>query len=401
LFGIFPSLYSFIPQWSEFFDTVLFFKSGIGAVDIVLLLMFGLTIYRYLGKRYNHYHKIGIASSTFLFIIWIVFEIIRNIGQFGLSAPGEFRFRYLILVLPFYIALNFNTIKSRKKLAKFIIIVAYFLPLISIPLIGNMKGWSFGAENRFLNSQIYLGMVYSIALIWLSQKYSYLKYSKNLLFVSLFPFIFFFIIDSHRSAWLATAVIIGLLFYLNELKVERFYKVIPYILVLGSLLIPSINDTGLDFSNYIEKRASAFINPEEDNTSDWRLIMWNLQLEKFAKSPVLGEGFGGYWTVVFPNGEVVNVSPHSYYVQTLVKLGIIGMLLYLLIIFKLFIKLKKFLNKAKKKFNPEMPLIIMGFCVIITMHVYYITYSLEYYSLIYLGLAIAVMLDKKYYLNEA
>jgi len=330
-----------------------------------------------------------------------VFEIIRNIGQFGLSAPGEFRFRYLILVLPFYIALNFNTIKSRKKLAKFIIIVAYFLPLISIPLIGNMKGWSFGAENRFLNSQIYLGMVYSIALIWLSQKYSYLKYSKNLLFVSLFPFIFFFIIDSHRSAWLATAVIIGLLFYLNELKVERFYKVIPYILVLGSLLIPSINDTGLDFSNYIEKRASAFINPEEDNTSDWRLIMWNLQLEKFAKSPVLGEGFGGYWTVVFPNGEVVNVSPHSYYVQTLVKLGIIGMLLYLLIIFKLFIKLKKFLNKAKKKFNPEMPLIIMGFCVIITMHVYYITYSLEYYSLIYLGLAIAVMLDKKYYLNEA
>lgn len=400
LFGIFPSLNSFIPQWNEWFSIFFYFSSGIGAIDIVLLFMLALTIYRYSSKWYVNIKKIGVGGVIILFFLWMLFEIIRNIGQYGLSAPGEFRTRYLILVLPFYIALNFNTIESRKKLAKFLIYISYFIPLLYIPVVGMLKGWSFGAEDRFLSASIYLGMVYGLTLIWLSNKYRYLKFSKKILIVSLFPFIFFFIIDSHRSVWLATAVILGLLTYLNELKVRRYYKVIPVILVLGAILIRSINDMGFDLSNYIEQRGSAFLNPEADATSNWRLIMWTAQLEKFAESPILGEGFGGYWTVVFPNGQIVNISPHSYYVQTLVKVGIIGMALYLIIVFKLFRKLRIFLKKAKKKFNPEMPLIILGFCVLITMHVYYIVYSLEYYSLIYLGLAIAVVLDKKYYLNE-
>jgi len=401
LLGIFPDLNMFIPQWYDNLSNSLYFSSGIGAIDIVLLLMLALTIYRYVNKRYVKINKIGIGGVLLVFFIWMLFEIIRNVGRYGLSAPGEFRFRYLILVLPFYIALNFNTIESRKRLAKFIIVVSYFIPLLYIPVVGMMKGWTFGAEDRFLNSQIYLGMVYSLTLIWLSNKYKYLKFSNNIIIVSLIPFVFFFIIDSHRSAWLAAAVMLGMLFYINELKVAKIIKAIPIILVLGAIVIPSINDTGLHFTKYIEQRGSAFVDPSADPTSEWRLIMWTAQLEKFVKSPILGDGFGAYWTVVFSDGTIVNISPHSYYVQTLVKVGIIGMILYIIIVFKLFSKLKIFLKKSKKKLNPEMPLIILGFCVLITMHIYYIIYSLEYYSLLYLGLAAAVMLDKRYEINEA
>lgn len=400
LLGVFPNLNSFIPQWYEGLSNSLYFSSGIGAIDIVLLFMLALTIYRYMNKRYVNIKKIGIGGVLLALFLWMIFEIVRNIGQYGLSAPGEFRFRYLILVLPFYIALNFNTIESRKRLAKFIIVVSYFIPLLYIPIIGIMKGWAFGAEDRFLNSQIYLGMVYSLTLIWLSNKYKYLKFSNNILIISLIPFVFFFIIDSHRSAWLAAVVMLGMLFYINELKVGKIIKAIPIILVLGAIVIPSINDTGLHFTKYIEQRGSAFVDPSADPTSDWRLMMWAAQMDKFVKSPILGEGFGGYWNVVFPDGAIVNISPHSYYVQTLVKVGIIGMLLYLIVVFKLFSKLKLYLKNAKRKFNPEMPLILLAFCVLITMHIYYIVYSLEYYSLFYLGLAVAVMLDKRYEINE-
>lgn len=400
-FGIFPNLNTFIPQWVDFFDTALYFKSGIGAIDIVLLFMLGLTVYRYIKKQYRNNHKIGVAAFVIAFFIWMLFEIIRNIGQYGLSAPGEFRFRYLILALPLFIALNFNTLESRKKIAKFIVVISYFIPLFYIPVVGMMKGWTFGEENRFLNSQIYLGMVYGLTLIWLSGKYKYLKFSKNILIVSLIPFTFFFIIDSHRSAWLAAVVILGMLFYLDELKVGKIIKSIPFVLILGAIVIPTINDSGLNFTKYIERRGSAFVDPSTDPTSNWRLLMWTAQLEKFVKSPILGEGFGGYWSVVFPNGTIVNYSPHSYYVQTLVKVGIIGMALYFIIVFKLFNRFKKFLKTAKSKLNPELSIVILGFCVLITMHVYYIVYSLEYYSLIWFGLAVAVLLDKKYYLNES
>lgn len=390
----------FIPQWYDGLSNSLYFRSGIGALDIVLLFMLTLTIYRYVNKRYIYIKNNGIGGLFIVFFLWMLFEIIRNVGRYGLSAPGEFRFRYLILVLPFYIALNFYTFESRKKLAKFLIIVSYFIPLLYIPVIGMMKGWVFGAENRFLNSQIYLGMVYSLTLIWLCNKYKYLRFSKNILLISLFPFAFFFIIDSHRSVWLAAITMLGILFYINELKVGKLIKVIPLILVISAVVFSIINKTGLNPTKYVEERGSAFVNPEADQTSYWRLIMWSLQIEKFINSPIIGEGFGGYWTVVLPDGQIVNVSPHSYYVQTLVKVGLIGMALYLLIVFKLFSRLKQFLKIAKKKNNPEMPLIILGFCVLITMHIYYIVYSLEYYSLFYIGLAAAVILDKRYYLNE-
>lgn len=400
LFGIFPNLNSFIPRWSEFLNTVYYFKVGIGAIDIILLSMLGLTIIRYINKQYRNYQKIGIGAVLIVFFIWMLFEIIRNYGKFGLSAPGEFRFRYLILVLPVFIAMNFNSFEARKKLARTLIKVGYFLPLLYIPVIGIMKGWTFGAENRFLNSQIYLGMIYSLTFLLISRKYNYLKFNKNVILISLIPFAFFFIIDSHRSAWLAAAVILGLLYYLKELKAGRIFRLIPFLIILGAIVIPLISDTGINIIKYVEQRGSAFYDPSSDPTSEWRMMMWSLHMDKFFSSPIIGEGFGEYWYVVFPNGQVVNVSPHSYYVQTLVKVGIIGMALWVFIIFKIFFRIKKFLEDARRKFNPELPIIILSFCVLITMHVYYIVYSLEYYSLMYLGLAIAVMLDRKNYLNE-
>jgi len=129
--------------------------------------------------------------------------------------------------------------------------------------------------------------------------------------------------------------------------------------------------------------------------------MWSVQLEKFKESPIWGEGFGGYWYVIFPDGTTANVSPHNYYVQTLVKLGIIGMLLYISIVSKIFFKMLNYLRIIKRKKIPEKPLVLLGFCVLITMHVYYFVYSLEYYSLIYLGLALAVILDKRNYPENA
>lgn len=399
LFGIFPNITSFIPNSEEYFSSLLYFKSGIGAVDIVLLLMLGLTIYRYINSKYREYKKLNITVWIVVFFIWLLFEILRNIGKYGLSAPGEFRFRYLILSLPLFIALNFNTLESRKKLVKFILFIGYYLPLLFIPIIGTMKGWSFGEQNRFLNSQIYLGMVYSLTLIILCIKYKYLKYNRNIVYLSLIPFVFFFIIDSHRSVWLAAAVIFLLMFYLNELRVGKIIKIIPFILILGIIVIPSINATGIQFNKYIEQRSLAFIDPSADPTSAWRLMIWRAQINKVINNPILGEGFGGYWGVSIPAYGYVNVSPHNYYVQTMIKLGLVGLALYSVIALKLFLKLKYFLKIAKRKFNPELPLIILGFCVIITMHIYYLVYSLEYYSLIYLGLAIAVLLDNKYYMN--
>lgn len=402
LLGIFPLLNSFIPQWSENIENALTFKSGLMAIDVVLLIMFVLTLVRFLNGKYKHYNKLGLASFTIFFAFYLFIEIIRNIGKYGISAPGEFRFRYLILILPFYIALNFNTSNNRKKLVKIIIFLGYFIPLFYIPIVGIMKGWIFGAENRFLNSQIYLGMVYSLALIYLSIKYNYINYKKSLIIFSLIPFTFFFVIDSHRSTWLSAFVIILTLFFLKEIKINKLTIILPFMLFLGIILIPLINDTGINLSQYITERGSAYFDPANDASSNFRLIMWDLQLEKFYQNPILGEGFGGYWKTILPNGSIIDISPHSYYIQTLVKLGLIGLLLSLIFIFILFKRFTRIYKITIKIHNQEKPLLVLGIIVIISMIIYNIVYSLEYYSLIYLGVSIGVLLDKnnKFYESE-
>jgi hypothetical protein len=388
--GIIPLFNTFIPQWNNKIEEFFHFSNGMRAVDFVLLVMLNITLYRSFKGYYKKKSKLQIGIYGIAFTILILFEIIRNINIYGLSAPGEFRFRYLIFVLPFYLALNLKTINSRKWLIKFLIAGLYYIPLCYIPVIGIMKGWTFGAESRFLNSQVYLGMIYTIAIALLADKYKFIRINKLYLFSSLIPFSFFFIVDSHRSAWMSLVIIFIILIYLKEIRIGKFAKFLPAILLMLMLVIPLISEAGLNVSEYVEKRASAFWNPEVDGTSNFRLIMWKLQLEKFKESPLLGEGFGGYWEVTFPNGQKVNVSPHSYYVQTLVKMGVIGLIIYLLIMINIFKKFRYYLKILKNK--KEYFLIVMGFSIIITMHFYYTVYSLEYASLIFLGISISSIL---------
>lgn len=123
VFGIFPILNNFIPEWYEKMAQFLYLNNGIGIIDLILILMMLLTIYRYLTEQYQDLQNLGVMGLIITFSVWLMVEIIRNLNQYKLSALGEFRFRYLILVLPIYIALNFNNPEARKKLSRYLIII--------------------------------------------------------------------------------------------------------------------------------------------------------------------------------------------------------------------------------------------------------------------------------------
>jgi len=400
IFGIIPSINAFIPNWYDKLNNIYTLKSGFQIVDLIFLFMLFLIVYRTVNKQYKRLKKIDLVLPLLIFFLWMLFEIVRNLREYGISAPGEFRFEYLILVLPVYIGLNFNNSIERKKLFIFLIFISFFVPMLYIPVIGFMKGWSFGGEaNRFLNSQIYLGMVYGLTAIIISKKYNFIKIPYSIISIFSVPFLFFFFIDSHRSAWLAALVILLMLLYLKEIRIRKAILLIPVIAVISIIVISLLNDAGINFIKYFSSRADAFINPKADSTSDWRLMMWQAQFAKFLKAPLLGEGFGGYWDVIFSNGATVFISPHNFYIQTLVKIGFIGLAIYIVIAAKIFNRLRNYISSAPQ--NKELPIIIIGFCALIAMHIYFLVYSIEYYSLMYIGLALAVVLDKNnYIINE-
>ena len=81
---------------------------GFHAVDLILIGMAGALIFRLLNtamSKRSNYTKINYLSFLIsIFALLILFEIVRNIPQYGLSALGEFRFYYLILIIPLYIS---------------------------------------------------------------------------------------------------------------------------------------------------------------------------------------------------------------------------------------------------------------------------------------------------------
>jgi O-antigen ligase len=388
ILGFLPDFFMFIPNRPDFIVGGLPVGMGLRAVDLIFLTMTISVFYRVI---FDHGIKkdLGLRNVLLIFSAFILFEILRNVNEYGLSAPGEFRFNYFYLIIPAYIAIYFDNATDRKRLAKLLIGISIFVPILTVPIIGMYKGWSFGSEDRFLNSATYLGIAYGYTLLLLSCKYKIMQVSKRNLMLLALSLIFMTLIDGHRSAWLAIVVIIVSLVFLKE--ISRKYLTVIIITGFIGLIITAlvVNNYGMNLQDYLATRSIAFVNPELDDTSAWRILQWQAQIEKIVNSPLLGEGFGGYYRVYIPGVEDASVSPHSYYIQSLVKIGIVGLFLYLLIVKKILAKMFLWLKHQKR--NPEYPFVLIGILALIAAHFFYIVYSLEYMTMFFVGLSLAVV----------
>ena len=80
----------------------------------------------------------------------------------------------------------------------------------------------------------------------------------------------------------------------------------------------------------------------------------------------MGEGFGGYWKIYIPElGQELDVSPHSLYVQTLVKTGVIGLGLYLVLVWKSLKQMFDWMKIQDYVLHPEYALVLVGIITIL------------------------------------
>lgn len=388
--GVLPLVYQMTPNFNPDYGVI---GGGFNAVDVVLVSMAGAVGIRALrrGKAagWEIFSLFGILLAG-----WLMYEIVRNIGTYGISAPGEFRYRYLVLVVPVYIAFFFEAAGERRKLFRLLVFCSLIFTLASVPIIGTLKGWVIRItgtyEDRFLAADLTLGLVYGFAMLFLARKYNYVEFSNRRLWSTALPVLFMVYIDSHRSVWLVCSVILFAFMVMKEIKVTKIWQWgIPLVILVISIWFAS-EQAGVNPTQYIAARGLAFVSPEEDETSAWRLAQWEVQITKFYSSPVIGEGFGGHFGLSGLKGDV-GVQPHSLYVQTLVKIGIVGTFLYLAVVFKLLSSFKKWITEQSNSGNSETGLVKVAFVILIAAHAYYFTYAFDYYTWLYVGLGIAVV----------
>ena len=80
------------------------------------------------------------------------------------------------------------------------------------------------------------------------------------------------------------------------------------------------------------------------------MAVWDSSIKSILEKPLFGQGFGGYWNIFVPElNTTFNLPPHNLYIHTVVKIGLIGLILYLIIILKIYKKLKRALILLKEK----------------------------------------------------
>ena len=83
------------------------------------------------------------------------------------------------------------------------------------------------------------------------------------------------------------------------------------------------------------------------------------------------------------------------YIYTIVKIGLIGLVLDLIIILKLYKKFKAALLLFKERYNIDKPIVIFSIVVLVSAHFFYLVYSFDYFSMLYIGLGTASILNHK------
>jgi O-antigen ligase len=235
---------------------------------------------------------------------------------------GEFRFQGLLLLLSgFIFALSINTSVNKIFIRNSIIISSLIISLITLLQFFTLKlGYSVPTYNgrivATLGNPNFIGAYLAMTLpflFFLDLKNRFIKFTLLIIVIgSIF-------ISSSLSAVLATFII----FILYLFKIFKLHtKKIQLMLILSL--------TTLALLTFLLGKDSLHRYSQWDN----RIIIWDAGINNVIKKPLLGVGQENF-ELIFPKNIHFRVdNAHNIFLETAVSSGLIGLILYLLIIIK-------------------------------------------------------------------
>lgn len=360
-------------------------------LDIISSLMLILVLMKLLNRKLLIENKLYIIL---LFGFLVFFSLLRGIQTYGFEqSVGSFRpYLYFYSVLLFTVTMVNDGQKILSTLSfwtdvgwALFIITIYRWILVFSGLNTTVGGMSAGGlPMRVISAsatQFLLQALIFIIFISNIRRANYLNKLAPLLFI---PTI---ILLQHRTLWVIMIFIFPIiLFTWKGLKSKRAF-IFSIMIILLSLVIFSL--IFLADNPFVEALGLTAVNI--DNFI-WRLDSWRLLLapERYS-NPLgffIGRPFGSSFSRLLPSssGQLIErtESAHNFYVQTLINIGVIGLVLLLIIYYK---TIRKILTQ--KKSNIYFAFVI----ILISQILFFMTYTPSYEQGILLGFAI-LMCDK-------
>lgn len=191
-----------------------------------------------------------------------------------------------------------------------------------------------------------------------------------------------------------------ILFWTNSKK--RFWYVILGIIVgiLGifiALKVPALNTL-----------INRFLSYSEDTTGNGRIYLWEKAIEMYNKKPLLGYGYGTYNTYTKYSGVILsstgewNAYAHNIYYQMLGEIGIVGVILFTIMLLDTISHSIKLYCFRKKMESKDVKLLFVGISIIMMNIIYGYSGNPIYYTnqvfLFFWGISIILCLRYKYFI---
>jgi hypothetical protein len=364
----------------------------VGAGDLLFVALLTAAMARLL-----RIERLGTAQRLLVtFGVLVVWALLRGVGQFGLPpAVNEARSFLLFTATVLY----FSTVEARRDLLDRVgtIWLGAAVLLSGLALLRwfanavGVTGGIFGSGGsiRVLHSATTLiiaqGALIALPLLPEPRRRLSVRFLSPVLLA-------FVLVLQHRTVWVVTAAAVVYLLYRERKLATRALPALGLGVVVFAVLVFTVFGDGEEAIS--EQLASS---AQSTATFEWRLQGWSaLVTESGPEGPaevVTGQPFGGGWARTMPNGNVVAVSPHSFYVEPYMRVGAAGLIVLLMLYA---IALRGTLNEWRARSSggatsPE-PLLRphVLHAALAAQLLYYVTYTPDAAQALLLGLGLAI-----------
>jgi O-antigen ligase len=308
-----------------------------------------------------------------VFIAVVALYIIIDTPTWGKNAIGEARKLYFMFLIPWLAAV---VIKNPADLRRFLVVIVW--AAVGVAIIGVGTAVVTGNIFRPINAGAALYLVLAALLMLIHRIYRMVLIGPILDRVLIWLFFVAAITAGHRTAWLALGSGLLLALWLYGTKQAVIARVFLAIIIMiaglgvGIALFP---ETGARLGVAFE----GILDPQADANASWRIERWQEHLDRLRQDGNLlfGERFGSTYA------RYGLLSSHSAYVEMILKLGLFGLAIYSLLVFKFIrnaLAVRKTLGTSPMKAWLETGILTFG-----AAHAYSTGYSFEPIMLVFLA----------------
>ena len=390
-------------------------------LNIVLICLLGLIIYRFEIFRLNKKKYQYLIYSFFLYLIFITF--FRNFPNLDLNVLFKDHIIKSFLFLRFFIFFlvinkiveegSFNTKLFFISSAFFSFIVAVDI-LIQVSNSTNLLGLpiTLGRPSGFFGEENIAGgylQKFSFFFIFLGPVILFKSQNKKIIYIVL-SFVLFFIsilLTNNRMPFLIYCASL-IIFFFFEKKLRKFFLFYIFLIIIIFFTAIKSNTIAKDSFNSLfssVKKITLFAPKlfyhkeikEELPFENGYLIVFNSGVQLWKENKIFGSGLKSFRiNCEYGKNKTCQSHPHNYFIEIMLDTGLIGLsLIYLIFIFAFF----NFLKFYNGNINLQTRLISMPYFLIFFFEFFPLRSSGSFFTttnsiLIFLTLAIIINIEK-------